>query len=200
MYVSGIRGRTGVLSALLLALALAGCGGGGGELQTFELLAPQEYASARTARGSLVVALPTALRAIDSERVIVQPTPGEINYLAGARWSDRVPRLVQARIIEAFENSKRIRAVSREGEKLQADYKLDTEVREFGLVIAPNQQAVVEISVRLVQARTGRVVATQVFTGRAETSSVDGPSATAAINHAFGSVLIDLVGWATARI
>jgi cholesterol transport system auxiliary component len=196
---SGIRGRAGILFAFLSGLALAGCGGGG-ELQTFELLAPQEYVGARQARGSLVVALPTALRAIDSERVIVQPTPGEINYLAGARWSDRVPRLVQARIIEAFENSRRVRAVSREGEKLQADYKLDTEVREFGLLISPNQQAVVEISVRLVNARTGRVIATQVFTGRAEASSADGPSATAAINHAFGSVLIDLVSWATARI
>ncbi|MCC6946220.1 MAG: membrane integrity-associated transporter subunit PqiC [Bradyrhizobiaceae bacterium] len=195
-----VGGRAGVVSALLLALALAGCGGGGGDLQTFELMAPREYNTARQARGSLVVALPTALRAIDSERVIVQPTPGEVNYLAGARWSDRVPRLVQARIIEAFENSKRIRAISREGEKLQADYKLDTEVREFGLQITPSPQAFVEISVRLVNARNGRVVATQVFTGRAETSSVDGPSATAAINHAFGTVLIDLVGWATARI
>lgn len=188
-----------MLSALWLAFVVAGCGGGG-ELQTFELMAPQEYGSARQARGSLIVALPTALRAIDSERVVVQPTPGEINYLSGARWSDRVPRLVQARIIEAFENSKRVRAVSREGEKLQADYKLDTEVREFGLLISPTPQALVEISVRIVNARNGRVVATQVFTGRAESSSVDGPSATAAINHAFGSVLIDLVGWAVARI
>lgn len=193
-----VGGRAGILSVLLLALALAGCGGG--ELQTFELMAPQEYTTARQARGSLMVALPTALRAIDSERVVVQPTPGEINYLAGARWSDRVPRLVQARIIEAFENSKRVRAVSREGEKLQATYKLDTEVREFGLQIMPSPQAYVEISVRLVNARNGRVVATQIFSSRAEAASVDGPSATAAINHAFGTVLIDLVGWTTARI
>lgn len=188
------------MPALLSALVLAGCGGGGESLQTFELMAPQEYTAARQARGTLTVALPTALRAIDSERVIVQPTPGEINYLSGARWSDRVPRLVQARIIQAFENSKRIRAVTREGDKLQTGYKLDTEVREFGVLVTPSPQALVEISARIINMRNGRVVATQVFTARAETSSVDGPSATAAINHAFGLVLIDLVGWATARI
>lgn len=188
------------MPALLSALVLAGCGGGGESLQTFELMAPQEYTAARQARGTLTVALPTALRAIDSERVIVQPTPGEINYLSGARWSDRVPRLVQARIIQAFENSKRILAVTREGDKLQTDYKLDTEVREFGVLVTPSPQALVEISARIINMRNGRVVATQVFTARAETSSVDGPSATAAINHAFGLVLIDLVGWATARI
>lgn len=198
MSISGLSGRASALAAFML-VTLAGCGGGV-ELQTFELLAPREYAAARQARGSLMVSLPSALRALDSERVIVQPTPGEINYLAGARWSDRVPRLVQARIIEAFENSRRVRAISREGEKLQADYKLDTEVREFGVVVSPSPQAVVEISVRLVNARSGRVVASQIFSGRAQAPSVDGPSATAAINHAFGTVLIDLVGWVTARI
>jgi cholesterol transport system auxiliary component len=194
-------GRRRVVPALLLAFALAGCAGGGdGGMQTFELIAPQEYTEARRARGTLAVALPTSIRVIDSERVIVQPTAGEVNYLSGARWSDRVPRLVQSRIIQAFENSGRVRAVTREGDSLRTDYKIDTEIREFGVIIAPQRQAVVELSVRLVNARTNQVTATSVFTARADTSSVDGPSATAAINHAFGIVLIDMVRWTTSRI
>jgi cholesterol transport system auxiliary component len=194
------RRRVGVFRALLLALALGACAGGDASMQTFELLSPQDFGDARRARGSLSVALPTSIRVIDSERVVIQPKPGEINYLSGARWSDRVPRLVQSRIIQSFENSERVRAVTREGDSLRADYKLDTEVREFGVLVTPQQQALVELSVRLVNARTSRVIAAEVFTARVDTGSVDGPSATAAINAAFGKVLIDLVRWTTQRI
>jgi cholesterol transport system auxiliary component len=186
---------------MLIASTLAGCAGGGdGGMQTFELLSPQEFTDARRARGTLSVALPTTIRVIDSERVVIQPTPGEVNYLSGAKWSDRVPRLVQSRIIQAFENSGRVRAVTREGDSLRTDYKIDTEIREFGVFVKPQQEAVVELSVRLVNPRTNQVAATSVFTARAETASVDGPSATAAINSAFGKVLIDLVRWTTQRI
>lgn len=193
--------RRGFVPACLLVLALGGCAGGGdSNFQTFELLAPQEFTDTRRARGSIAIALPTTIRVIDSERVVIQPTPGEVNYLSGARWSDRVPRLVQSRIMQAFENSGRVRAVTREGDSLRTDYKLDTEIREFGVFVSPQQEAVVELSVKLVNAQTNRVVATEVFSARAEAASVDGPSATAAINSAFGSVLIELVRWTTRRI
>jgi cholesterol transport system auxiliary component len=193
--------RRGLLPAFLLALALGGCAGGGdSNFQTYELLAPQEFTDARRARGTIAIALPTTIRVIDSERVIIQPNPGEVNYLSGARWSDRVPRLVQTRIMQAFENSGRVRAVTREGDSLRTDYKLDTEIREFGVFVAPQQQAVVELSVKLVNSQTNRVVAAEVFSARAETGAVDGPSATAAINAAFGKALIELVRWTTQRI
>jgi cholesterol transport system auxiliary component len=185
---------------LLIALALTGCAGGDSSLQTFELIAPKEYGDVRAARGTLSVALPTALQALDSERVVVQPTPGVINYLGGARWADRLPRIVQARIVEAFENGKRIRAVVRGGGQFRSDFQLATELREFGVLVGNEPTALVEISARIVNERTGRVVAAEVFTARAETSSVDGPSATAAINTAFGTVLIDLVRWTSTKI
>lgn len=194
------RRGVGSLPALLLALALGACAGGDASMQTFELLSPQDFGEIRRARGTLSIALPTSIRVIDSERVVIQPRPGEINYLSGARWSDRVPRLVQSRIIQSFENSDRIRAVTREGDSLRTDYKLDAEVREFGVLVTPQQQALVELSIKLVNARSNRVIAAQVFTARVDTPSVDGPSATAAINAAFGTVLIDLVRWTTQRI
>ena len=115
--------------------------------------------------------------------------------------ADRLPRIVQARVVQAFENSKRVRAVPRgSSDTLRSDFVLDTELREFGVHVGDNPIALVEISARIVNERTSRVVASQVFTARAEMKSVDGPSATAAINHAFGIVLIDLVRWTAPRI
>jgi cholesterol transport system auxiliary component len=194
------RQRAGVLPVVVIALALFGCAGGDGGLQTFELSAPRDFGDVRSARGTLSVALPTALAALDSERVVVQPTPGEINYLGGARWSDRLPRVVQARIVEAFENGKRVRAVVRGGGQFRSDYQLATELREFGVLVGEEPTALVEISARIVNERTGRVLAAEVFRARAASGSVDGPSATAAINTAFGNVLIDLVRWTSTKI
>jgi cholesterol transport system auxiliary component len=197
---SEYRRRAGILPALLTALALAACAGDGG-LQTFELASPQEYGDLRSSRGTIAVSLPTALRALDSERVVVQPTPGEINYLSGARWSDRLPRIVQSRIVQSFENSKRVRAAPRgSSDSFRSDYVLDTELREFGVHVGDSPIALVEISARILNERSNRVVASQVFTARADMKSVDGPSATAAINHAFGIVLIDLVRWTAPKI
>jgi cholesterol transport system auxiliary component len=200
VFCSESGSRAGALPALFLALTLAACAGGGGELQTFELLPPQEFGAARQARGTLSVALPTALRAIDSERVIIQPTPGEVNYLGGARWSDRLPQLVQARLIESFQNSGRVRTVTRAGDRLTTDYQLRTELREFGVLVGSAPAAQVQISAQLVNERTGRVVASEVFNAQAFTEAVDGPSATAALNTAFGTVVIDLVRWTSTKI
>ena len=39
------------------------------------------------------------------------PAPAAINYLSGAQWSDRAPKLVQARLVDSFRNSGRVRSV-----------------------------------------------------------------------------------------
>ena len=91
MTVSAIS-RRGFVPAFLLALALGGCAGGGGDggFQTFELLAPQEFTDARKARGTLAIALPTTIRVIDSERVVIQPTsPSEVLSQYGCRIRER---------------------------------------------------------------------------------------------------------------
>jgi hypothetical protein len=94
-----------------------------------------------------VVAVPTAVQTLDSEKVVVQPTAIEVNYLPDAQWADRLSRLLQARMVQAFENG-RMRTVARAGERVNADYALATDVREFGLRITSESHAIVEISVK----------------------------------------------------
>ena len=190
------RGLAGV-AVLALGLGLGGCsllGGGSTPVDTFDLPAPREVAAPRGAALQILVPEPAADRALDTERMVVRPSPTEINYFAGAQWSDRLPRLVQSRLIEAFENSHRFRAAGRPGQGLLIDYQVVGEIRAFDYDVA-SKTARVELSVKLMNDKTGRVVATQVFHGEAAVAGDDARTAVAGFDQALGRVLADVVGW-----
>ena len=62
----------------------------------------------------LVVAEPAAERDIDTTRIALSRTPNVIEYFADGNWSDTAPKMVQAKLIEAFESTNAIVAVGRE--------------------------------------------------------------------------------------
>lgn len=198
-------GRTvGAVGLLMLALSLGGCGtllsGGDKAVPTFDLSAPADFNAPRRGTGLLVVGPPTALAVLDTERIVVEPQPGQITYLDQAQWSDRLPALFQARLIESFENGNRARSVGRAGEGLNADYTLLSDLRAFGIrTYDGGPVAVVEVSVKIVGASSGRIVAAQVFTARAPAASTSGPEATAALDQASDQVFVELVRWASSR-
>ena len=142
--------------------------------------------------GQLVVTEPTALQPLESERIIVKDAAGSVSYLGGAQWSDRLPRLFQARLIETFENASRLKAVARPGEGVTADYQLNTELRAFQLE-AGRGEVIVTVAIKLISVPTGRIVRGRVFTGRAPVASSQGPEVAQALNRALSSVLVDIV-------
>src|SRR6266567_8414031 len=191
------RGSRGIGRAAVLALAVALSACGGQAPPTFDLNAPQTLTKARGAgRGQLVVAEPTALSVLNTDRIVIR-TQGEIAYLSRAQWSDRLPRLVQSRIVEGFENGSRLRAVGTPGDKLAADYQLVTDVRAFHVSVASEPMAEVEISAKMVSDRGGRVLAAKVFRASVPAASTEGPDAVSALDEAFQRVITDLVAWAS---
>ncbi len=140
------------MAALALAGFLAGCGGSAPP-PTFDLAAPRDNLGARPGRALIVVAEPSALAAIDTNRLIVMTRGGGLAYLGDAQWADRLPKLVQVRLIQTFENAKRLTAVGRPGDRLLPAAQLNSEIRRFGIDEATGE-AVIEMSVKIVQDRT----------------------------------------------
>ena len=191
------RSVAGILSLALLTGGCAALGFGSKEaVPAFGLTAP--HASARTGaiRGQLVIAEPTAVSVLDSERIVVRPTPGQVATLGGAQWSDRLPRLLQARLVETFENANQLRSVGRPADGITSDYQLLIDVRAFQLSVAPAPAGVVEIAAKIVSGGSGRIVAARVFRASAPAAGTDGPEAVAAIEAAFQDVAVQLVRWA----
>lgn len=118
------------------SMALSGCAGltlieTGPPPKVFDLKATTRFDDGLPdVDWQLVVEEPTAALAVDTDRIAVK-TDFELQYYAGARWSDRAPRMVQTRLLESFENSGHILAVGRQAIGFRGDYTLRTELREF---------------------------------------------------------------------
>ena len=169
---------------------------------TYDLTAPQSFSGRATAgRGSLVVFEPTAIQTVDSNRMVAR-SGGEVSYVPAAQWSDRLPSLVQARMVQSFENAGRIGSVSRAEDRISGDFQLVTDIRAFEVdANSGNNTATVEIAAKIVSNRAGgRVVSGRVFKAQAPAGQIRGADASRALDAALGQVLVELVGWASGHI
>lgn len=191
--------------SVLVASALSGCGGSGGLFApaappTYDLSAARRFARpVQPPRAQLIVTEPTALAAFETEKVVVRPRPGETAALGDAQWEDRLPKLIQARLIQSFENASWLRRVGRPEDKIATDFVLLTDVRHFE-ISAAEQSAVVEVAAKIVQERSGRIIAASVFRAVVPASSMQGEGAIDALDAAFVKVATELVRWTGRRL
>lgn len=144
---------------------------------------------------SLVVDDPRATRVYDTVRIAVSPGPGKIEYLAGAEWADRAPRLFQTALIQTFEDAGRILSVGDRHAVPVADIILQTDIRRMEMdVSSGGRAAVVEIYARLSDGR-GRVFAARKFESRANANAINPDAVYRAFDSAFDEVLAGLVDW-----
>jgi cholesterol transport system auxiliary component len=184
------RRRFGLALAGLAALVVAGCSSSS-PLETFDLSVPPGSGRPVPRGRQIVVAEPVALQALESDRIVVRSSEGTISYVAGVQWADRLPRLLQSRIVQAFENSGR--AVGRAGNGVAADAILQTDIRFFG--VRTGEGALVELSSKLVDGENGRILGARVFRASTPLSGVSGPTAAAALDQAMLRVLGEIVRW-----
>jgi cholesterol transport system auxiliary component len=194
--ISRIRnaGRSSRFAVLATAFLLAGCGGG--PPVTFDLSAAHEFGSVANSRGALAIYEPSASLPVASQRIVMRTGVDTVAYLKDAQWADRLPALIQMRLIESFENAHSLRAVGRIG--LVADYSLQTEIRRFEADVS-HGVARVELSARIVGSN-GAILTSGIFTAEAPAASDDATTVTAALNQALAKVLRDIVVWVTPKV
>jgi cholesterol transport system auxiliary component len=192
--ISAVSTKFAVMLPLLGAI-LAGCGGGA-KNDTFDLsVSPAPVTQARSLKGrQLLVAEPTALKALDSENIVVRLSNSEVQYLANSQWSDRLPRMVQSKLVEAFQDTGRLGGVGRPGQGLAIDYQVVTDIRAFE-VDTKNNVANIEISVQLLNDRNGTVRAQDVFRASARVSGTGNANFVKALDSAFAAASREIVAW-----
>jgi cholesterol transport system auxiliary component len=188
-----------LLAAGLVCLGLVGCAAGGGSKApaTYDLIAPRAFAgSVKKAPWQLAVYEPVAVHTLETNRLMVRPQPDQVSYYKGIAWSDRLPRLVQARMIESFQNSGAVKAVS----NTYGQYALASEIRAFQIDVTTGRTAAeVDIFAKLINLSTGKVIATKGFNARVPAKSDAPEDAFAALNQAFTQVVQDITTWIAAR-
>jgi phospholipid/cholesterol/gamma-HCH transport system substrate-binding protein len=154
---------------------------------------------ARLPAGQLVVARPTAVVALATQRVLLAGPNGDAPVFDEVRWADSLPIVVQARVIQTFENAGYVKVVSDAGVAM-GDFQLDLDLRAFHIAPAPAPAAEVAIAAKLLDA-DGKVIDAMTFTDReAVAKTDDSATAVAALSAAFAKVSADLSLWTLATM
>ena len=187
----------------MLSLSASGCallGGKAKPLDTYELSAPGMDRSGARRGVQILVTEPSALKALDSQNIVIKPQPGSIEYLSGAQWADRLPRVIQARLAETFQKSGRFAGVGKPGEGLAIDYQIVTEIRAFEIKLDGQQRAHVTLFVRILNDRNGVVRAARTFEAEAFVTGTGNDANVDALNRAFGKAATEIVSWTSSLI
>lgn len=161
----------------------------------YDLTAPSAFPPAKELSPvQLAVDEPTVTLQLDTQRILVVPA-GDRPGFADAQWGDSIPKLVQARMVQAFENFSLQRAVTRTAPNISADQQLLIDIRSFQ-VMAAGPAAEVVLTAKVVS-KDGRVLASKIFAQRTPVSELNPAAAAAAINEAFGKAAVEIVVWAS---
>ena len=128
------------------------------------------------------------------EKVLTELEDGQIAALGNAKWTDRLPKLMQARIIQSFENNGSLGQVNRPVEGSTPEFQLLIDIRRFQIVSVPEPTADAEISAKLV-ASDGRVIAAQIFDAKVPAKTQGEADAAKALNQTFKKLAPSLMSW-----
>jgi phospholipid/cholesterol/gamma-HCH transport system substrate-binding protein len=136
---------------------------------------------------------PTAVAMLETQRFLFSPAQ-EYPGFAEAMWADALPKLIQARLIESFENYDIAHAPLRMADVGQTEFQLLIDVRRFRIAIESGSVAEIGLSARIVD-KNGKVVASRLFEEREKFAAVAPAEAVAAFSEAFGRIAKDMIAW-----
>ncbi|WP_396617636.1 ABC-type transport auxiliary lipoprotein family protein [Lysobacter soli] len=145
----------------------------------------------------LVIAPPAAARIVDSLRIAVRPTPGELQVYRGAQWARPPSDMLVDTVLRALEDSGRIGGVARQGTGVAGEYKLFFEVRRFESDYSGGAvpSATVEVSAKLLHVPQQKVAASRVFLQATPAASAAVPDVARAFEQSLSKIGGEIAGW-----
>ena len=177
--------RLRLLATLLLIGSLSACSilPKSQVLSIYRLPASSLPSHIVSANWALRVNKPYSSQLLDSTRIAVLPPGDQISAYQGVRWSDRAPLLLRDRLIDAFLDDGRLKAVSSDDSRLQADLELDGDLRAFHSEYQDGRPAArILFEARLVESGSLRILASRRF----EVSQTANDTSVPAVVNAFG--------------
>lgn len=190
------------VGVLLAAITLAGC-----LLPQDNSPPPQTYLleggafSPPTARRSsgktLLVAVPKAAPGFDSNRIAYTKEPLKLDYYSNSVWSDTPAKMLLPIMVRAFEGTGAFKAVIAPPAPTLADMRVDVDVirlqQEF---MTQPSQVRLTARIKVLNMKSGHVLATQVFEVLEPAPSEDAYGAARAANAAVQKILGDMIPFA----
>ncbi|MFZ3152436.1 ABC-type transport auxiliary lipoprotein family protein [Pseudomonas sp.] len=190
--------RLRLLTALLLIGSLAACSvlPKGQVLSIYRLPASSLPSHDVSTAWALRVNTPYSSQLLDSTRIAVLPPGDRVSAYQGVRWSDRAPLLLRDRLIDAFRDDGRLKAVSSDDSRLQADLELDGDLRVFHSEYQDGRPAArIVFEARLVQSGSLRILASRRFAVSQAASDTSVPAVVNAFGQAGDQLAREVLEW-----
>lgn len=187
-----------------LAVMLSGCGAlsalqdASTVLQVYELRAPVPSSPGRTLPLEVVIEEPTTGGALQTDRIMIRPSPLQAQYLPGVRWSDTAPVMVQTLMLRSLETSERLRYVGRTPLGISGDYAVLTELVDFQAELGPDGdagQVVVRMISRVVREDDTRIMGSRTFAVTVPVASSAAETVIAGFDVAAGQLFAEHADW-----
>lgn len=194
-------------AALLIALALlSGCsaisavGSATTPLDAYDISVPANLprAGGGPVSRDIIVEVPTTGGALNTERILIRPTPLEAQYLPGARWTDTLPVMLQTVFVRSLQQTGGARFVGRRPIGLGGDFAILTEITDFQAAIGPDGSTVttrVRFAATIVREADAQVVASRVFEVDGVAPSTATLDVVTTLDRSMASLMPDFVTW-----
>lgn len=193
-FTDGLARNTGKLDSIIAGLEKLTGGGTPAQKVTYDLRAPQNLGPAdKTLKDPLAIPEPTAVAMLATQRMLFSPV-GDYPGFADFLWADSIPKLLQARLIESFENYDIAHAPLHASDVGQADFQLLVDIRRFRIAMDAGPAAEIGLSARIVD-KDGKVIASRLFEKSQKFDKLEPPAAVAAFSDAFGRIAKDMIAW-----
>ncbi|MFT4274779.1 MAG: ABC-type transport auxiliary lipoprotein family protein [Rhodopseudomonas sp.] len=131
----------------------------------------------------------------DSQKMLLAPGL-DFPAFAGAQWSDSVPKMLQEKLIQSFENYDIAHAPMRPNDAVQPDYQLLTDIRSFQVIgEADALRAEIAFSAKIID-KDGKLVAAKLFQQAMPLDKPEPAAAVTAFDKSFDTIAKELVPWA----
>lgn len=193
-FSDGLARNTGKLDGIMAGLEKMMGGGAPAPKVTYDLRAPRQLdLPNKTISGQFAIPEPTAVTMLQTQRFLFSPAT-EVEGFANSMWADSIPRLLQARLIESFENHDIAHAPLRSADVGQVDFQLVIDVRRFRIATESGPAVEIGLSVRIVD-KDGKMTAARLFDEEEKLKALDPPAAVAAFEAAFARLAKNVIAW-----
>jgi cholesterol transport system auxiliary component len=189
----------GPATALAASLLVAGCFGGlkngAPPPVNYRISAPKLAPGAPLAADVLLAVAATA-PGLDGTGIAGRWPGSRIDYLAGARWPVRTPALIESALIEALQDSGRLRSVQGDFGRSRTTHSLTLEVRRFEADYTGGEPPVARVALAVTVGRQSDRGVLAAFTVEAEerTSENRVSAVVAALDAAFQRAADEVAG------
>jgi phospholipid/cholesterol/gamma-HCH transport system substrate-binding protein len=195
IFTEGLAKNTGGLDSIVAGLVKMTGGGEPAVAKTiYDLSIPQGFASPKKPlKQQLVLPTPTAILLLDTQKFLLTPNK-ELPEFSNAQWADSIPKMLQIKLIQSFENYDVAHAPLRSVDNPGTTFQLLVDVRSFQIDTNAQLTAEIGFSARVLN-KDGQVVASHLFQQRRKLDKPDPASAVVAFDDAFGSIATELITW-----